>query len=155
MRQTLEVLETMTQILPPEQAYMIWCLSWAGLSVGIFGVLRGYWLLGAIHAGVGVTALFYWADPVSDSWRRILDMAMVQIAIWTFLYESRKAEYRDVFYTFLTLGAMAYGFGWYVADRPWLAGLAHASVHILANIADMAIFLGSEVPLSEQVPALE
>ena len=145
----------MTKTLPEEQAYIIWCISWAGLYVGIFGILRGYWLLGAIHAGVGVTALCYWNDPELDSWTRKVDMAMVQIAIWTFMYESRKAEYRNVFYTFIALGTMAYGFGWYVADQPWLSGLAHATVHILANIADMAIFLGSEVPLSEQIPALE
>lgn len=132
----------MEQALPPEQAYLIWCLSWFGLFVGLFAVLRGYPIIGALHFGCGCTSLLYWSDPDMRSWRRWLDIAWVQMSIITTTLLTWTAQYRYVFYCCLVLGATLYGAGWLLMDSPWLAGLAHAGVHVCGNLATFVVVSG-------------
>ena len=132
----------MDYALPPEQAYVIWCLSWLGPFVGLFGLLRGYMLLGFLHLMAGCFAMSYWSAPLLTSWRRYIDIAWIQLTLWTFVWNARSAQYRIPFYVLVTLGAMVYPIGW-VTDNPWMSTLAHGCVHILGEAASFVLFLGS------------
>jgi hypothetical protein len=129
----------MEQALPPEQAYLIWCLSWLGLFVGLFGVLRGYPLIGALHVGGACTSLLYWSDPDMRSWRRWLDILWIQATLGSLLYLSRAAQYRYGFYGCVGLGGVLYGTGWLFLDSPWLAAFAHAGVHLCGNLGTVLL----------------
>ena len=133
------------QALPPEQAYLIWCLSWIGLFVGFFSVLRGYPMIGAFHFGCGCTSLLYWSNPDMTSWRRWLDIVWVQISVIGTVLLSWAAEYRYPFYACLALGAGLYGLGWLLVDSPWLSAFAHAGVHVCGNLATFVLVSGENL----------
>lgn len=140
----------MEQALPPEQAYLIWCLSWLGLFVGLFGVLRGYPLIGALHVGGACTSLLYWSDPDMRSWRRWFDIGWIQMTLFSFLVLSRAAEYRTAWYACVATGVSLYGVGWLLMDSPWLAGLAHAGVHVCGNLGTLFLVSGDHAEGSFQ-----
>jgi hypothetical protein len=128
--------------LPPEQSYLIWCLAWLAHCVALFGLLRGYVLLAAVHFLAGCFALAYWNDPDMTSWRRTFDIAWVQITLWTFCWEARNAEFRLPFYVFAVLAMVAYPIGWLFMDSPWISGIAHAFCHVFAESAAFVLFSG-------------
>jgi hypothetical protein len=132
----------MAYALPPEQAYVIWCLAWLAPCVAFFGWLRGHTVLDAVHGLAGLFALAYWRDPDMTSWRRTFDITWVQVTLWTFCWEARNAEFRVPYYMFAALGALVYPIGWLVMDRPWLAGLVHALCHVFAESAAFVLFSG-------------
>jgi hypothetical protein len=132
----------MAYALPPEQAYVIWCLAWLAPCVAFFGWLRGHTVLAAVHGLAGLFALAYWRDPDMTSWRRTFDITWVQVTLWTFCWEARNAEFRVPYYMFAALGALVYPIGWLVMDRPWLAGLVHALCHVFAESAAFVLFSG-------------
>jgi hypothetical protein len=133
----------MRYALPPDEAYVIWSLAWLGPFVGLFGILRGHWLLGAVHFLAGLFALAYWCDPDMTSWRRTFDITWVQVTMWTLLWEARNAEFKVPFYIFTALGALIYPFGWFTMDRPWVSGLIHAIVHVFAETGSLVLFSGN------------
>ena len=132
----------MDYALPPEQAYVIWCLCWLGPFVGLFGLFRGYFLLGFLHFAAGCFAMAYWTDPLLTSWRRFVDIAWIQLTLWTFVWKARNAQYRIAFYSLVTLGALIFPIGWMTKDSPWLSAFLHGLVHILGESSSFVLFLG-------------
>lgn len=131
----------MAQAYPPEQSYMLWCLSWAGLCVGLFGLLRGYLLLGFLHTLSGLTALSYWRDPEMTSWRRLVDILAVQLTLWATLARVRSLPCRGLVSIWVVLGALSYGAGWLLVAYPWPSAIAHAVLHIFANLVGLTVYV--------------
>lgn len=78
-------------VLPREQYMYIWWLAWLSFVSGIVAVARGYTDLCFVPFGVWLTSILYWYKP-DYSWRRYVDMAWVQCALWYQVYRAVGAE---------------------------------------------------------------
>ena len=69
--------------LPLPQAHFIWRCAWFSVPSAIYAVTASATAsaatthLAVVPASVFATSLLYWRNPVRDSWRRTLDMAVV------------------------------------------------------------------------------
>ena len=85
----------------------------------------------------------YWSDPLLTSWRRMVDIAWIQLTLWTFVWKARNAEYRLPFYSLVVIGALIYPIGWLAHESPWYSAFAHALVHILGESSSLILFSGN------------
>ena len=104
----------------PEQYSLIWYSSWQPLVTGSYAFYKGHSDFAALSYLVFLTSLNYWRYPVPNSWRRALDVACVQMALWYHLVS-------------------AYLYGWIGANEwPSRVQMTGAAAIILANLVLVA-----------------
>jgi hypothetical protein len=130
-------------ILPPAQYWYLWRLSWLSMVSAAFAFARGYVDLAFVPLGVGITSLLYWSKP-DYSWRRYLDMAYVQLALWYQIYRAAAAENRTAYLVITLSSVAAFPVGVYFHRRgiTWGSTLAHGMVHILGNLGNIVLYAG-------------
>jgi len=139
----------MSHTLPPPQSAFIWYSAWLSLPVAIYAAKSKHGLA-IIPVSVFTTSILYWKDPVRDSWRRTLDITVVTAGLtynsyYAFKIVRNTSPKHFAYYTAL----IAASGGCYIAgvllmDRGciWPATYAHASIHLIANIANMVLYRG-------------
>jgi len=116
------------------QAKFLYYLSEIGLITGIAGILNGKIGLGAGVCIGSYLAQNYWRDPQYD-WRRVIDMAWLQVLIWSHLWYVRQSHVVIPYIGIQSLGVLCYIAGWQHLKRGnlWRATLYHGAVHLCAN----------------------
>ena len=140
----------MALLATQEQARFLWFLSWWGLATGTVGIWNGWVFCGS---GVVIGSFFaraYWRNPVY-SWRRTLDIAWVQLLIWSHavaVWRWAPTWVATVYLATQLAGAGMYGVSWWFTQRQRLlaATACHATVHAAANLS--LIFLYSQCSCS-------
>ena len=67
-----------TLALPLPHAHFIWYCAWFSLPSAIYAYSRPESAhLAVVPAAVFTTSLIYWRNPIRNSWRRTLDIAVV------------------------------------------------------------------------------
>jgi hypothetical protein len=128
-------------ILPEECAYTIWCVSWLSFVSGTFAVFRGYADLSIVPYSVWLTSMNYWRAP-DYSWRRYVDIACVQCALWYQVYRAFGAEYQIEYYSITLLGLLFGYLGFLYRNDDWTTTIFHAILHVTANIGNMVLYSG-------------
>ena len=134
--------------LPLPNAHFIWYCAWLSLPSAIYAYSHpASTHLAIVPASVWATSLLYWRNPVRDSWRRTLDMAVVFTGLsYNTYYAVRDASPRhfSVYAALIGTSAACYGVSNYLMTRGriWPATYAHASVHLVANVANMVLYAG-------------
>ena len=79
------------------------------------------------------------------SWRRTLDMGVVQVALFYQLWMTTGAQYALAYYIITGLGILAFPLGIYYYHKKeyWASTYAHMMLHIIANIANVVLYWGS------------
>lgn len=141
-----------TLTLPIPQAHFIWYCAWLAVPSAIYAYTHPTTAhFTPVPAAVFATSLLYWRDPVRDSWRRTLDMAVVSTGvihhIYYAVYSPALAHYPTITNTYLTLvgiSMISYAISQYYLYRHqyWLATYTHASIHLFANIANLVLYYG-------------
>jgi hypothetical protein len=121
-------------IATPSQAKLLYYLSALGLLTGTAGIVNGKFGLGA---GVCVGSYFaqnYWRDP-QYGWRRNVDMAWLQVLIWSHLWYVSQSQVLVPYLEIQSLGVLFYALSWYHLKKGelWHATVYHGAVHLCAN----------------------
>jgi len=132
--------------LPLPHAHFIWYCAWFSLPSAIYAYSHSETAHFAIvPAAVFTTSLIYWRNPVRNSWRRTLDIAVVLSGM---TYQTYYAYTHTQIYTAL-IGAstVCYTISNYLMTRGhmWPATLAHAAIHIIANVANLVLYEGCKL----------
>lgn len=129
-------------LTPPEQARILYWLSWFGLLSGAIGIYKGYRWLGLSVCIGAVFAQLFWARP-TYSWRRILDIVWVQVIIWSHMWFAVGSPVFFLYCCIQILGAAAYALSWYLITigETWASTLAHAIMHCCANGSMLVLYL--------------
>ena len=135
--------------LPLPQAHFIWRCAWLSVPSAIYAATAASAAtthLAVVPASVWATSLLYWRNPVRDSWRRTLDMAVVFSGVtYQTYYAFRHIRDTQAIATYSALigcSAACYGLGHYFMGRGllWPATYAHASIHLVANVANVVLY---------------
>ena len=132
-------------VLPPGPSAYLWRLSWLSLASAVVAVLRGHLDLVPVPLGVWLTSLLYWWRP-NYSWRRYLDIACVQFALWYQVFRATHAQHRVPYYVLTFAGVPFFLLGTYLSASPWSSALCHGMIHILANAANVWLYSGTVAP---------
>ncbi len=133
--------------LPIPNANFIWYCSWTSILSAIVAYSRPTTArLAFIPVSVFTTSILYWRNPVRNSWRRKLDIAVVLSGA---SYQSYHVytQYstpliRQSYTALIGVCASCYLSSNYFMKygRLWDATYAHASIHIIANVANIMVY---------------
>ena len=139
--------------LPFPNAYFIWYCAWLSIPSAIYAYSHPETVhLAAIPTSVWLTSIIYWRNPVRNSWRRTLDMAVVfSGATYQTYYAFRHIRHTPAIVGYSALigcSAAFYGLSQYFMTRGrlWPATHAHASIHLVANVANLVLYYGTTTP---------
>lgn len=135
--------------LPPPQSNFIWYCAWLSVPSAIYAATRSCSThLTVVPVSVWATSLLYWRHPIRNSWRRTLDIATVISGVsyqsyYAFQTIRHTSPPHFACYTALiTASAACYGISTYLMNRGriWPSTYAHASIHLLANMANIILY---------------
>ena len=132
-------------IAPPQQAQILYYMSWLGTATGLVGIYYGHTWLGIGTVIGSIFAQLYWSNP-TFSWRRLLDMAWVQLLIWTHLWAAVGSPVFVTYVIIQILGASSYAASWYLkkqGNNSWGATFFHSLVHVAANSSLLVLYTAS------------
>jgi hypothetical protein len=135
-------------ISPPEQSRVIFTVAWSSLFGALTAWHKGHTDLIFVPGGIWATSLLFWWHP-TYSWRRSLDMTVIQTGLWYQVVRAANAEYAFAYYVITGAAVSCYGLGWlfYLRRQTWAGTLCHAMVHVLGNIANVILYNGYVPPL--------
>jgi hypothetical protein len=130
-------------ILYPEQYQLIYNVSFMLLASSMYALYKRLYFMSFGTGCVFLTSINYWYHP-DYSWRRYLDMAMVQVMVNSQFYVARNAQYRKPFYIiyFVAIGMYPIGVYYYYQKLYWHSTYAHCLLHLFANIANFILYSG-------------
>jgi hypothetical protein len=132
-------------LMPSEQSRIIFYISCISTVTGIIGIYYGHTWLGLTTIIGSLFGQFYWQNP-TISLRRILDMAWVQLAIWSHLWFAVGSPVFVTYAIIQFLGSASYGISWYLTKQgnsSWAATFFHSLVHIAANSSLLILYTGT------------
>lgn len=121
--------------LLPSQSNTIYNTSFLSIGSCMYALYQGRYMLSLCPAGVFLTSINYWRNPV-NSWRRKVDMSYVLLALSYQLYIAYRAQYRIHFYTTTLIAGSMYPLSLYYSSKKlyWHSTYAHCALHLIANI---------------------
>ena len=132
----------MDTILSPDQYAVLWWSSWQPLFAGSYAAYRGHYGFAALCYLVTLTSLNYWRYPTLVTWRRTMDIACVQIALWYHIISAYSMANAVPYYittgmgmVFFVAGVKAHTWGY-----PWPSTLCHVMVHVLGNGGNLFLY---------------
>jgi len=138
----------MSLSLPLPNAYFIWYCAWLSIPSAIYAYnhpATAHYT--TVPASVWATSLNYWRNPLRDSWRRTLDIAVVFSGASYQSYYAFQTTSSSTFTAYSILNAVSAAS--YITSnsllnrgRIWPATYAHASIHLLANVANIVLYNG-------------
>ena len=133
----------MDTILERSQCNLLFTTSWMTLFSAIYCYYRGHGWITAFPSSIWATSILYWWHP-DYSWRRYLDIAIVNSSLLTQHILVYNAEHAVPYYVFCLTGAGSYVLSifFYRANEFWASTIAHAALHILTNIGTLILYSG-------------
>lgn len=130
-------------ICPPDQATACWYMSWIILITIGTALYYRYYDFAILTTLVLITSLLYWSSP-TYSWRRNLDIIVVQIALWWHMYRAIGAANMIPYFTLVGVGVLAFIGGWlfFNVGSTWAGTLSHMVLHIAFNAAHVILYMG-------------
>lgn len=132
------------ELIPKEHALFLYKISKVGLFTGSLGIYCGHlWLGSGVIVGAAL-ARNYWRNPVYG-WRRRLDMAWVQVLIWSHLWNVLGNDVQMIYLTIQLLGVWFYYQSWIYQHQNnyWLSTYYHAGVHLCSHASLVYFYLST------------
>ena len=130
-------------VLPPNYARMLYVTSYSNIPSVAYAIYRGYYGMACVPFMVFLSSVLYWYKP-EYSWRRTLDITVVQVALVINLIIAAYAENGITYYITTLVAVLFYEAGKMVYIRGMLlqSTTAHVCLHIIANIANVILYSG-------------
>ena len=112
------------------------------LIPGLYALFRKYYDFGIIHIAIVLTSINYWRDPKISSWRRYVDILVVNGGICYTIFRSIKCTNQILFLTFLSVGIVLYALSKYFNNikNYDLSVDCHMGLHIIINMGYMILY---------------
>ena len=139
----------MSLSLPLPNAYVIWYCAWLSIPSAIYAYNHPATThYTTVPTAVFATSLNYWRNPLRDSWRRTLDIAVVFSGVSYQSYYAFQTTSSTTFTAYsilIAISAACYMISNYLLTRGkiWPATYAHASIHVFANVANIVLYSGT------------
>lgn len=132
-------------VLPLPNAHFIWYCAWLAIPSAIYAYAHPATAhFAPIPAAVFATSLNYWRNPVRDSWRRRIDMAVVSAGLTHHVLHAiyHPTPHTHTYLTLVGLSFASYAISQYYLHRQqyWPATYTHAMIHLLANIGNVVLY---------------
>ena len=136
-------------VLSQSDANVIWWAAWLSLTASMHAVHTQQSELAIVPACVLFTSLNYWRNPLRNSWRRSIDIGTVLIGC---AYNSALAysmtavsHHRRTYFNCVAASFLFYAMGhlFMAINMPRTAAYAHACIHVVANVGNIALQRGS------------
>lgn len=143
-------------VIEQTHANVIWRAAWLSLVASLHAVVCIQQpRLAIVPACVLFTSLNYWRNPVRDSWRRSIDIATVLIGLGyqtALAHNMKDMHHQRIYHTCIAMSSACYAGGhlFMMLNMPRAAAYAHASIHVVANIGNIALQRGaiaSSIPI--------
>jgi hypothetical protein len=136
-------------VIPQKHANVIWWAAWLSLGATWHAVYIQQPGFGIVPTCVLCTSLNYWRNPVRTSWRRTIDMSTVFVGLCyqtTLAYNMPDALYRDLYFSCIAASSACYAFGhlFMALNMPRASAYAHAGIHVVANMGNIALQRGAK-----------
>jgi hypothetical protein len=144
----------MDTILERDQYMCIYRTAYLSVLSCAYALYQQQYSLAIVPGSVFLTSIHYWKQP-DYSYRRYLDMAVVNTAAIYQYYRALNAEYANLYSAFFFMSVASYVLGVYYYNKKayWNSTYAHMSLHILANIGNLVLYSG-HVNLTSDRPQL-
>lgn len=138
--------------LPIPNAHFIWYCAWLSIPSTIYALTRKSHHLAIVPATVFTTSLFYWRNPRYDSWYRVLDMTAVFLGVtYQSIYAFQTIRITSpnchfaAYTSLIAVSGACYALSHTLMNRGriWPATYAHASIHLIGNVANMVLYHGN------------
>ena len=134
------------EIIPPEHYNLIWRVSWICFFNSLYAAYNKYYDLSLALGSIFLTSINYWRKP-DYSWRRYLDIIVVQLGFMYQLTKAYNSEYSLIYYSFTFSGITMFFVGVYYYNKNeekylWRSTMCHISLHVLANIGNVILYSG-------------
>ena len=138
--------------LPLPNAHFIWYCAWSSLASAIYAYSHATSAhLAFVPASVWATSLLYWRNPVRNSWRRTLDIAVVFSGLtyqtyYAYLYVTHTHTHTQIYTALIGVSTACFGLSNYLMTRGrmWPATYTHAAIHLIANVANLVLYDGQD-----------
>ena len=142
----------MTTILEKDQYILIYRVSYLSLFSSMYALYKRHSNLAMVPGSVFLTSIFYWQHP-DYSYRRYLDMIVVQCALLYQYSMAYHAQYANAYYTLTNAGICFYIIGYYFSlhQDSWKSTYSHILLHIFANIGNIVLYSGNiRLPIKDE-----
>jgi hypothetical protein len=133
----------MDTILEYKYYIQIYRVSYLILIALLYSLYNGHYNLAICPASIFLTSVHYWKKP-DYSYRRYLDIVVVNTAFTYHHYMVYNAQYANIYYTVFLIAKILYLCGRYCDTKKlYLMGTyCHIGLHVLANIACIIVYSG-------------
>ena len=127
--------------IPLNQALFLYRITHISFITAAIGLINNYtWLASGTAIGSCI-AHSYWYNP-RYNWIRRLDIATVQVLIWTHLWTAIDNPRFTPYISIQIIGAIFYILGLYLHKHKevWGSTISHSLVHICANLSLIILY---------------
>jgi hypothetical protein len=125
-----------------DQAKFLYNTSFLCLLSTGYAIYRGHYDLACVPSAVFITSINYWRKP-DYSWRRYVDMMVVQGALGYQLVRAYRVKHGEWYYATIAASAGFYALGtrWHQSEsKPWSSVYAHSLLHLSANLGNIILY---------------
>lgn len=128
-------------ILPREQCVYLYMTSWVSIFSTMYGLYMKLYWISLIPFSVFCSSLLYWHKP-DYSWRRYVDITIVQIGFITQLYLSINTDIMYVYFTLSFINVLLFLIGIELYNRfyLWESVITHSFIHFIGNINNILLY---------------
>jgi hypothetical protein len=133
----------------PEQAVVIWRLSFLIFFTAMHAYYRKHYDMAAISGTIFLTSVNHWRKPVHNSLRRKVDVTCVINGVIYHIIRANHTKSKEVYFTVLIFSLFFFFLGKYfdIKKRFWSSIYSHATFHLMGNIANNILYSGDLIPV--------
>lgn len=134
----------MKTILDKNQYNLIYKTSYLCLCSFCYALYNVQYTLSIVPIMVFISSILYWHNP-TNSWRRYLDIVVVNICVLYQFFLANKSNYATLYYIITCIGLCFYPIGiyYYKKKNYWMSTYSHILLHFFANIANILLYSGN------------
>ena len=128
-------------ILAPAQYGLLWKTSWLTSASALYSIHKKKYIDAMLLSSIFFTSLNFWRYP-TISWRRTMDMSMVNIGILYQIHSAFSSKNRNGYMLLIGTGISSYYIGCqhYTKGNHWTYVYHHAGLHLFGNIASFYLY---------------
>jgi hypothetical protein len=133
------------QTYAPKQTSILLKTTGATITSIVYAMKQRQYDFALCNAVVLFTSVNYWRDPKCTCMRRYIDIAVVLSSLFYHMCSAFQSQRALQYYTITALGVCFYHLGCvhYNDKDYWRSAYSHSVLHILANLAQLALYSGS------------
>ena len=130
-------------VLEEPQYTLLFRVSWITLFSTCYCYYNSHKWIAILPGSIWATSILYWYYP-DYSWRRYLDIGVVNVCLFVQHVVAYNAEHSIPYYvlSITATGCFVLGLFLHKAGNSWGSTYAHIGLHVLTNLACLILYSG-------------